>query len=377
MEKISIQAEVDLPGLIARMSPRMGFDLIIRSTRHPRDAEDDVTRASSVHGARSCRVVPVDCAADPGEAAARHAADRNGLGDICSVEIGAAIVRVGLIDRRGRSFSSMTISNPDSASATRSNDPANTEFTASTIRRLLNSPVEGSVPPDPETIPFVCFGGAGPARAAALAEACGVRTILIPVHAGTLACVGLLLADIILDICEEVDPCPLDLLLLRRWFAGLMDSAATAVTRQGYDIDDAICTRFVELGISGDANAVVLEVESLSVTDGILQQFRATPVGVSGRTPEVRSIRVGVTIATSKPALPLPCVPTVLGRVEQPSSTCLKAGMEGPFDRRDLAAGTVLRGPTSIIERHTQTCIGSGWRAEVQPSGDIRITRYS
>ncbi|MCZ6815996.1 MAG: hypothetical protein O7F76_04765 [Planctomycetota bacterium] len=375
VEKAAVPAGLEPAAWIERMSPRAGFDLVVRSTRLPSGAAADIASSSRVCGARSCRVVPADCAADPGAAAARHAADRNRLGKICSVEIGAAEVRVGLIDRRGRCLSSKTIRIPDRASG--SNARVDPLFVASAIRQVMNASGEGVLPSDTEAIPIVCFGGAGPAVATMLADACNTRTVLIPVYAGTLACVGLLLADIVLDLREEVEPRPLDLSRLRRQFAGMMDSAATAVTRQGYDIDDTVCSRFVELGIAGQVEAVEMEVESLSIADAILQRFSESGLGDSGQTPEVRAIRVGATIATSKPALPLPVLPSARRSVEQSSEDSLGAHMETRVDRRELAAGSVAVGPATITERHTETRVGSGWRADVQPSGDILMGRES
>ena len=146
VEKAAVPAGLEPAAWIDRMSPRAGFDLVVRSTRFPSAAQADVASVSGVRGAGSCRIVPSDCAADPGEAAARQAANRNRLGKICSVEIGAAEVRVGLIDRRGRSLSSKTIRIPDGASG--SNDRVDPLFVASAIWQAMNASGDGALPSD-------------------------------------------------------------------------------------------------------------------------------------------------------------------------------------------------------------------------------------
>jgi N-methylhydantoinase A len=48
---------------------------------------------------------------------------------------------------------------------------------------------------DPRDFALVPFGGAGPLHAARVAEELGIRTVLVPMHAGVLSAVGLLMSD--------------------------------------------------------------------------------------------------------------------------------------------------------------------------------------
>jgi N-methylhydantoinase A/oxoprolinase/acetone carboxylase beta subunit len=60
---------------------------------------------------------------------------------------------------------------------------------------------------------------------------------------------------------------------LRRAFLTLMDAAAAAVQRAGYDLDDCVVERFVTLRYQGDAQSRTIEAESLTELDRLLRPF--------------------------------------------------------------------------------------------------------
>lgn len=376
VEKLRDPDSLDLSGLIERMSPRPGFDLIVRSTRAdyvlPDTRRGDAEEAR-VYGARSFRTVPADCAADPGESAARQAADRQRLGCICSVEIGAAIARVALIDSQGRRISNRSETIPHGATTRGSDDRAVPDFVIPVVRRFLDSTGAHNDACGTGAVSMVCYGGAGPALATKLAEACGIQAILIPVFAGTLACVGMLFADIVLTVREQVEPRPFEFAYLRRQFGRLMDSAAAAVTRHGYDIDDTECMRIVELGIPGGAESIEIEVDSLAVSDAVLRRFVNSIPGAGGHVPEIRAFSVHATIATPKPTWPLPAAPASSSAAHSARDVCFSPTVDPVVERAAMATGAALAGPATVTERHTSTVIGSGWTAEVLGTGDMLL----
>lgn len=63
---------------------------------------------------------------------------------------------------------------------------------ATMARALRRVSVERGI--DPRHIPLVAFGGGGPLHACGLAERLGMRTVIVPPHAGVLSAVGLALA---------------------------------------------------------------------------------------------------------------------------------------------------------------------------------------
>src|SRR3546814_19675915 len=57
---------------------------------------------------------------------------------------------------------------------------------------------------DPRDFTLVAFGGAGPLHAIALAEALGIRRVLIPPAPGNLSATGLVLADVRHDLVRTM-----------------------------------------------------------------------------------------------------------------------------------------------------------------------------
>src|SRR3546814_1944468 len=57
---------------------------------------------------------------------------------------------------------------------------------------------------DPRDFTLVAFGGAGPLHAIALAEALGIRRVLIPPAPGNLSATGLVLADVRHDLVRTL-----------------------------------------------------------------------------------------------------------------------------------------------------------------------------
>jgi N-methylhydantoinase A len=77
---------------------------------------------------------------------------------------------------------------------------------------------------DPKEFTFVPFGGAGPLHACELAEALGIRRILLPPHPGVLSALGLLMADVVHENAQAIladagslqaEPAPLQAIFAR------------------------------------------------------------------------------------------------------------------------------------------------------------------
>lgn len=89
-------------------------------------------------------------------------------------------------------------------------------------------------------------------------EAAGIGCeLMIPPRPESWGLVGMMIAPIEMTFSKAVHETALTIPELRMEFVGLMDAACDAITREGYDLDDADSTRFVR--VSGDRNAVEFE----------------------------------------------------------------------------------------------------------------------
>ena len=102
---------------------------------------------------------------------------------------------------------------------------------------------------DPRGFTLVGFGGAGPLHAVGLAESMGIRTVVVPDHAGVFSAVGLLLADFRTDRVHALHG-PLsdcDETVLLKTFRQMEDDAVGELARQGAVPSDVTATRSVDL----------------------------------------------------------------------------------------------------------------------------------
>ncbi|MFQ5422402.1 MAG: hydantoinase/oxoprolinase family protein [Phycisphaerae bacterium] len=370
-----------LPHWLERLSPPPRFELVLRSTWDGIDGaqEERFRDAAMTFGARWLRIVAADCPADPGVAAARQAADRLRLGVVWSVEIGATRATTARVDRRGAAACLRHLPLP----ASLKDSPPSGESLDPDLRRLFRAERRPDGSPAPSRVPLVCFGGAGPTLATAIADCCGASSVVIPVHAGTLACIGLLISDIVLDFRETWPPRPLNMPFLRQAFLRLMDSACDAVAAEGYDLDDTICDRTVEMAPAGSASAVRVEADALAEAALLLKRFRQTWTAAHGSAEtnhpiEIRAAAVRATVATTKPPLPLPNLPhggSNPASASQEARTRKSRSAGGCVRRYELPPGATVHGPATITERHTETRVGAGWSAVVQPTSDLWLQR--
>lgn len=156
--------------------------------------------------------------------------------------------------------------------------------------------------PNREPLPIFGIGGAGPDAAKAIVERFDTAMLIEDEHAAVLPTVGILHADIIRSFSRPLPVQP-DTQQLRGCFLQLMDDAYDAITREGYDMDDAECERLVFMQTAdgehkyGGACAMTADPEQLA------NEFRNV-AGLPDLAPiHFISAAVGARIEPVKPAL--------------------------------------------------------------------------
>ncbi len=104
---------------------------------------------------------------------------------------------------------------------------------------------------------------------------------------------------------------PIDLRRLQRAFADLMDRAAVATLRSGYDLDDVEVERLAVMRYAGDERTATVTVESLTDTQRLLAPFRdhtsnTPPDHKSDRPVEIVGLSVRVVIDSQRRWPPAP-----------------------------------------------------------------------
>ncbi|GGO27405.1 hydantoinase B/oxoprolinase family protein [Microbispora bryophytorum] len=235
------------------------------------------------------------------------------------------------------------------------------------------------------------FGGAGGQHACAVADALGVRTVLVPPMAGVLSALGIGLADTTV-LREQSVEARLEPATTRR-LTGLADSLEAAARRAL--LDEGVADRRIRVTrrvrLRYDGTDTSLQVD-LAATDAMVTAFEAAHL----RTYSFLMDRPLVAEAVSVEAV---------GLTEQPDLSGLASGSAGeartatgvrmhtvqmntvrmytggawrevPLYRRErLRPGDTLGGPAIVAEADATTVVDDGWRAGVTAYGHLLLER--
>ena len=233
---------------------------------------------------------------------------------------------------------------------------------------------------DPADYVLACFGGAGGQHACLVADALGMERVMIHPLAGVLSAYGMGLADRRV-LREATLSAPLaDRAALDAAVTRLEDEARGALVAQGLDPAALRTETRVELrharadyGIEvalGTSEAMAADFQAQHrrqfgyVREGALvaELVRVEGIADSG----TRADRVVSLPADSAPALAQ--VPVHLAGETRDAAL---------YDRAGLAAGAEIAGPALIVDAVSTTLVEPGWTAQVDPLGNLILTRHA
>ncbi len=239
------------------------------------------------------------------------------------------------------------------------------------------------------------FGGAGGQHACAVADALGIRTVLVPPMAGVLSALGIGLADTT-TMREQSVECSLDADGLKRMEAVADDLARSAreeLLAEEVPVDRIEVVRRAHLRYDGTDTPVPVALTEPADPAAMVAEFEAayrrTYSFLMDRPLVVEAVSVeavGVTIPPDLDAL-APAGPSA-GTAPEGEETAageptvrMYAGDDWhdvPLLRRDrLATGTTVTGPAIVTEANATTVVEPGWAATVTGTGHLRVERVS
>jgi N-methylhydantoinase A len=203
---------------------------------------------------------------------------------------------------------------------------------------------------DPAEFRLVAFGGAGPLHACALADRLGMKGVLVPRWPGLFSALGMVLADLTVEVSRTVLGRPIDWEALegaaRRELAGTLE-------------------RFVEVRYRGQSYELRLPWEGRpeALARRFHEEHRRRYGFAREEAPvEVVNAIVRATVRTPKPRW----APLARGG---------RTWRGGTVPRDRLRAGDVVRGPAIVAEDNATTWIPRGWAARVDPVGHLELFR--
>jgi N-methylhydantoinase A len=228
---------------------------------------------------------------------------------------------------------------------------------------------------DPREYVLVSFGGAGGLHACDLAEALGMTRALVPVHAGVLSALGMLVAPPGRQLSQSLNV-PLRDCADRDVEARLEELAARGGTELGREgVIELERAYSLDLRYQGQSSTLRVAWQDVAQCERDFHVAHQQRFGHALRMPiELVNIRVGLRAAGSPPAIP----PLTARGPAEPIAfvDMVDAPAPVPFYRRQLlGAGQQLVGPALVIEASATTLIAGGWRAQVDEAGNLLLER--
>jgi 5-oxoprolinase (ATP-hydrolysing) len=226
---------------------------------------------------------------------------------------------------------------------------------------------------------LACFGGAGGQHACLVADALGMERVMIHPLAGVLSAYGMGLADM-----AELRQRSVGDEALEEVLAELAGEAEAALRGQG--VEAVELRRRAALRYEGSDSSLEVEAADFEEMREAFEEAHRVRFGfVSPETAVVVETAIVEAIGqNSFPGFPgegnhpkdgegvLPPKAPPPGSTWSPSPA--NAG-EDLYDRAHLTPGTLISGPAIIIDSSATTVVEPGWQAEVDPFGNLILTR--
>jgi N-methylhydantoinase A len=230
---------------------------------------------------------------------------------------------------------------------------------------------------DPRGLTLVSFGGAGGLHVCALADALGMTSALVPVHAGVLSALGMLATA----PGRRLSRTRLGLLAtlpaeeIAAAFAALEQEGRAGLVADGVAAEDITAGRAADLRYQGQS--YTLEVPWTDPA-GTAAEFAARHEARYGHRLDVpvELVNLRVAVRSAPPEVTLDATPT--GAPAPPGHHAAIPGIDRPvpvYDRATLPAGQLIAGPAVVTERVATSWVAPGWAARVDAVGNLLLDR--
>jgi len=230
---------------------------------------------------------------------------------------------------------------------------------------------------DPRGLTLVSFGGAGGLHVCALADALGMTSALVPVHAGVLSALGMLATA----PGRRLSRTRLGLLAtlpaeeIAAAFAALEQEGRADLVADGVAAEDITAGRAADLRYQGQSYTLEVPWTDPAATAAEFAARHAARYGPRLDVP-VELVNLRVAVRSAPPEVTLDATPT--GAPAPPGHHAAIPGIDRPvpvYDRATLPAGQLIAGPAVVTERVATSWVAPGWAARVDAVGNLLLDR--
>lgn len=240
---------------------------------------------------------------------------------------------------------------------------------------------------DPRDFTLVAFGGAGPMHATPVAEELGITRILVPGYPGNFSALGLLASDIKHDAVRtqivRLSEAGLD--ALRAAFHEMRAGVAAQLAEEGFEPHQMRFDASLDVRYLGQAFELGVPVDLETMTArAIARDFHRRHLETYGHADEAGAVEIVNLRLTAYGLVPKPDLPPHRGE----TATLAEARIEGRrvyfqdgfvscpvYQRERLPARAVFDGPAIVEEFGATTVLFPGWRAALDPWGNLLLER--
>ena len=229
---------------------------------------------------------------------------------------------------------------------------------------------------DPRGLTLVSFGGAGGLHVCALAELLGMQQAMVPIHAGVLSALGMLVAPRSRQLSrthitrlKNMTPGQIDAVFAELEARGRQELAAEGVVSAEIEV-----RRSLDLRYEGQSYYLNLPWDDIRPCEAAFHHLHAERYGHELDLPvELVNLRVGLASRSN----PLELVQLSDGAASSAYDQVSLYGTEQPaavYSRDGLVSGQQLIGPALVTETISTTYLAPGWRCEVDVAGSLLLS---
>ena len=284
-----------------------------------------------------------------------------------------------------RGFADLAASIRDATGDSRTVDQVAEGFLTIAVENMANAIKQISIQRGYDVTAYVlqCFGGAGGQHACLVADALGMKRVMIHPYAGVLSAYGMGVADIRAMREKSVEAALGDGIgrELDAVMAPLEAEVRDELDRQGIANTRVTLRRQVHLRYDGTDTAILVDAAGRDTMIAAFEAIHRQRFGfvMPGRDFIVEAVSVegiGATDVSEDPILEAT-------EGEAPAKPVASVSMVGGGERRatpvyrreDLSPGTAVAGPAIIAEATGTTIVEPGWRAEPNDRGHLILSR--